>query len=126
MADVVGCGLTLGAWEQATLPISKGGLGVRDPQQCWAEARLAATIGFHGKATTFVGLPHELSTTPLRDTTLVLVKMASSLGPNHDHVSRRLTSPTALVTADLSHAKQSWWAGQVAEARKSRLDALRL
>ena len=29
--DLVGCGLTTGAWEQASLPISKGGLGVRDP-----------------------------------------------------------------------------------------------
>ena len=27
--DLVGCGLSLGAWEQATLPIHEGGLGIR-------------------------------------------------------------------------------------------------
>ena len=124
VADIVGCGLTQGAWEQATLPISKGGLGVRDLEQCWAEARRAATIGFHGKATTFIGLPQEISALPLADTPHVLAKMASLLGPNHDPLGRWLASPPALVTADVSYAKQAWWAGQVAEARKSRLSTI--
>ena len=45
--DLVGCGLTTGAWEQATLPISKGGLGIRDPVKVWPEARLSAMANFH-------------------------------------------------------------------------------
>ena len=102
VADVVGCGLNRVAWEQATLPISKGGLGIRDPEQSWAEARLAATIGFHGRASAFVGLPEEFALTPLPDTPQVLSVMSTTLGPNHDPVSRWL--------ADLSDAKQSWWA----------------
>jgi len=33
ITDIVGRSLTNGAWEQATISISKSGLGVRDPDQ---------------------------------------------------------------------------------------------
>lgn len=121
VADIVGCGLTHGAWEQATIPISKGGLGVRDPEQCWAEARVAAIIGFHAKATSLVGLPPAIAAFPIPDTPEVLAKLSLTLGPNHDPVSRWAPAPSSVVTADLSYAKQAWWAEQVAEARKARL-----
>ena len=68
-----------------------------------------------------MGLPEEFALTPLPDTPQVLSVMSTTLGPNHDPVSRWLASPPTLVNADLSYAKQSWWAGQVAEARKARL-----
>ena len=31
LEDIIGCPLTELAWRQATLPVSKGGLGIRDP-----------------------------------------------------------------------------------------------
>ena len=124
VTDVVGCALTPCAWEQATLPISKGGLGVRDPEQCWAEARMAAIIGFHGRATTMVGLPADVASILTPDAPDVIARLASLLGPNHDPMSRWVLAPSALVTADLSYAKQAWWAEQVAEARRLRLPSL--
>lgn len=120
MADIVGCGLTHGAWEQATIPNSKGGIGISDPVRCWAEARIAAMVGFHGKATTLVGLPATIVSAPIPDTPQVLAKLSGILGPNHDPISQWVPAPSSLVTADLSFAKQAWWAGQVAEARRAR------
>ena len=87
VADVVGCSLTHCAWEQATIPISKGGLGVRDPEQCWPEARVAAIVGFHCRAATLVGLPENLATSHVPDTPEVIARLAQTLGPNHDQVS---------------------------------------
>ena len=49
-ADLIGCAVPPAAWDQARLPISMGGLGIRDPTQCWAEARIAALANFHAKA----------------------------------------------------------------------------
>ena len=43
----VSCGITTRAWEQATLPISGGGLGIRDPSKVWPEARISALANFH-------------------------------------------------------------------------------
>ena len=81
VADLVGCGLNGTAWEQATLPISKGGLGVRDPEQCvWAEARVAALVGFHCKATDLVGLPREIASQLAQDTTEVLAHLVAVMG----------------------------------------------
>ena len=124
IADVVGCGLTSGSWEQATIPISKGGLGVRDPETCWPAARVAAIVGFHSRATSLIGLPDQVASLPIPDAPEVIERLSSLLGPNHDPVSRWVSSPSALVHADSSYAKQAWWAEQVAEARRARLPTL--
>jgi len=77
--------------------------------------------GFHGKATTLVGLPATIVCAPIPDTTQVLAKLSGILGPNHDPISQWVPGSSSIVTADLSFAKQAWWAGQVAEAGRARL-----
>ena len=67
------------------------------------------------------GVHHKLS---LASHMEVLTNLSETLGPNHDPISRWMAMPSALGTADPSFAKQSWWAGQVAEARKARLPEL--
>ena len=99
-------------------------MGVRDPERCWAEARVAAIVGFHCRATALVGLPDDIASAPIPDTPEVLAALAQALGPNHDPVSRWTIAPSALATADSSFAKQSWWAEQVAEARRLHLPSL--
>ena len=103
------------------MPISKGGLGVRDPERCWAEARIAAIVGFHGNAAPFVGVPSEIARAQIPHTAEVLANLSNVLGPNHDRVNRWAATPSALVTADSSFTKQVWWVDQVAEARKAHL-----
>jgi len=102
VGDVVGCGLTHGAWEQATIPISKGGLGVRDTEHCWAEARVAAIVGFHAKASKLVGLPATIASSPVPETPQVLAHLSGTLGPHHDPISQWVLSPSSLATAHLS------------------------
>ena len=124
VADLVGCGLTGGAWDQATLPISQGGLGIRDPAICWAESRLAALVGLQMRGHTHVGLPSSVLRTMAPDLSNVLNHMQGFLGPNHDPVCRWVADPSSINSADESHAKQSWWAEQVAEARRTRLHSM--
>ena len=58
--DLVGCGLTASAWEQATLPIAQGGLGIRDPLNACVHARTAALSNFHQRSH-HVGMPSEIA-----------------------------------------------------------------
>jgi len=99
VGDVVGCGLTHGAWEQATIPISKGGLWVRDPERCWAEARAAAIVAFHAQTSKLVGLPATIASFPVPDTPQVLTRLSSTLGPQHDPISQWVLNTSSLATA---------------------------
>ncbi len=54
----------------------------------------------------------------------VLRQMHVMLGPNHDPVSRWVADPSSIQSADESNAKQSWWAEQVPEARRTRLHSM--
>ncbi len=121
VADLVGCGLSGNAWEQATLPISAGGLGVTDPEAAWAEARLASLVGFHQKAHDNVGVPQEVARTLALDTEEVLAAMTRTLGTNHDPLSRWPEDPARILNADISFASQHWWACECVKVRKDRL-----
>ena len=52
LEDIIGDSLTANAWLQATLPISKGGMGIRDPLQVRPAARVAALVAFHSSLPT--------------------------------------------------------------------------
>ena len=109
------------AWEQASLPISQGGLGIRDPESAWREARIAALIRYHAKATTVVGTPQGLSSKLSSDTSAVLDSLATTLGPHFDPVSLWVKDPSAIVKADKQYSSQKWWTEQVTTARKAQL-----
>ena len=121
VADLVGCGLSGLAWEQATLPISAGGLGVTDPEAAWPEARLASLVGFHLKAQDTVGVPREVAHTMAVDTKAVLEAISLTLGPNHDPLARWFEEPARILSADTSFASQHWWACECVKARKDSL-----
>ena len=121
VADLVGCGITGMVWDQACLPISAGGLGIRDPMVTWAEARIAALVNFDKFATRRVGVPSDVRAVQALDLPRVLANLLATLGPNHDPVQRWAEDPTRIATADPSTASQLWWAGQCVKARKARL-----
>ena len=124
VADLVGCGVGGLAWDQAVLPISAGGLGIRDPLTSWSEARLAALITFHRHATASVGVPEETRLHPAGDRGRTLLALAAILGPYHDPLSRWVSDPSSIAAADNTHASQHWWAEQCVKARKLRLHEL--
>ena len=57
--DLLGCGITANAWEQATLPIRQGGSDIKDPSILRPVARLSALANFHAHGTD-VGAPLDL------------------------------------------------------------------
>ena len=108
LGDLVGCGVPGHAWDQAILPIANGGLGNRDPSQCWVEARLAALIGFHRHATQNVGFFSDIAKRLAPDTPEVLRAASEVLGPNADPISIWVTDASLVSTADVEYASQSW------------------
>ena len=56
VSDIVGSGVTFTAWEQATLPIRHGGLGIKDPSYLRPLARVAALANYHSRGH-LVGAP---------------------------------------------------------------------
>jgi hypothetical protein len=68
------------AWEQATLPITEGGLGIRDPASSWAEARMAALVGLQLRGHCNVRAPLGATQQPSSDLILVINQLQSQLG----------------------------------------------
>ena len=121
--DLIGCGMTNGAWEQATMPISVGGLGIRDPASVWPEARIAALANFHSRACD-LGIPSDLVAIPARDTLATVKALCNTLGGHHEPVGQWLADVHKVKMAEPAHCKQSWWAEQVARARRAKLPSL--
>jgi hypothetical protein len=120
VCDIVGCGITANAWEQATLPIRFGGLGIRDPAHDRAAARLAALANYHTRAS-MVGLPVEYWRALAPDTHRALTDIQTVVGPQHDVSSRWASDASLILSADKPSTSQRWWAEQVAAARRQRL-----
>ena len=123
LCDLVGCGMGAAAWEQATLPIRHGGLGIRDPVKEHGPARLAALANFHARAAD-VGLLIDWSRHLAPDTAFTITHLAISLAPSHDVISRWSSDATAILSADYTSSRQAWWAEETAVVRRARLPQL--
>jgi hypothetical protein len=99
VCDLLGCGITAAAWEQATLPIGDGGLGIKDPLTTWPAARTAALASFQLRARA-VGVPQELTTTIAPDLGITLQGLALAVGPHNESANRWLTDHQSFVQAD--------------------------
>jgi len=106
-------------WAQATIPVSKGGLGVRDPERCWDGARVPAIVGFHAKASKLVGLTATLASFPVPDTHQVLTHLSSTLGQQHDPISQWVLSLTNKVSAHFPSGTQGLMSTQNVPSSKN-------
>ena len=118
--DILGCGLTTNAWEQATLPIRQGGLGIKDPTTLRPVARLAALANFHSRGT-IVGVPSDLLEHISDDTRETLTTVQTQVGPNNDVADQWLRNTTLLRHATGPHLSQQWWGDCLNKARKQKL-----
>lgn len=123
VVDLVGCGLTAAAWEQATLPISDGGLGIKDPLTTWPQARVSALTNFHRNFGN-VGLPSDIGTAPGPDQNAAVAALLLLVGPNNEAASRLLDAPASILSAPIEFSQQSWWADQVGKTRRLRAESL--
>ena len=114
------CGVTVNAWQQATLPIRLGGLGIKDPVSIRPFARIAALANLHvaGKS---VGCPGDLLSYISDDTTATLTEVVSKLGPNQDIPDKWLHEPTLIRHAERQQLSQHWWTAQQAKIRRLNL-----
>ena len=116
----MGCGITLNAWEQATMPIRHGGLGIKDPMVIRPFARISALANFHTEGAT-VGCPDDLLAYISDDTQGTLTAVAIKLGSNHDASDRWLQTPSLIRHADRQQSSQQWWTTQLANIRRQKL-----
>ena len=123
VTDLVGCGLSIQAWEQATLAISMGGLGVKDPVKLCPQARIAALANFHQRASG-VGIPSEIAQALAPDLTSAIQSVAANVGPNHELLAIWADDERTFLSADSNASSQSWWADQADKVRKGRLPYL--
>ena len=82
---------------------------------------MAAIIGFNSNGHANVGAPLCATQAIPSDFACIVSALQSVLGPSHDPLSRFVSDPSALATADPMCAKQDWWAEQVQEARRLKL-----
>ena len=104
---VVGATLDPRAWEQATLPISAGGLVVRDPEKLWPVARVAALVGFHIMGPTTVGTPEAFLSHPASDWKTTLSRLRHDLGTVHEPIALWAAEPFNLSSDDPIYAMQA-------------------
>ena len=116
----MGCPLSTPAWNQATLPIAKGGMGIRDPIQVRPAARMAALVAFHSFATSRVGLPSELVVSP-PDVGPLLSTLTIALGTAHEPTAQWRADQSKVALGDVAYAKQTWWADQIGDMARLRL-----
>jgi hypothetical protein len=121
VAGLLGVSVSAGAWEQATLPISLGGLGVRDPLKVWPAARLAALSNFQQKVG-LIGFPIEGGRVAPADLVPTLAAMAEMTGPQNEPVNTWLGAPATFATAEKETASQHWWTERVMKTRRTRLE----
>ena len=119
--DLVGTSLPDLVWAQATLPISSGGLGIKDPHHERPHARMAALSTFELFARDRAGVPEDVFTAPSPDLLPVVVSLQSTLGVNHEPLKGWASTPSSHASATHEHASQRWWAEQVAKERGAAL-----
>ena len=120
--DLLGMGISEGTWDQVSLPIRLGGLGISDPHLVQPAARFAAllNLGMHG--TDAVGVPAQVLATPAPDLHDTMLRLQRQLGPNMDPLESWLSGTAALSSATKEHATQKWWAERVSDVQSQRLD----
>ena len=120
LCDLLGSGISNVAWEQATLPVRQGGLGIKDPLQVWPAARLAALANFHARGS-YVAVPTDILNYLPPDIGPTLTAMAAQTGTQHDTLNIWLADPSQIKTADRQATRQQWWGTHAAAIRVQRL-----
>ena len=118
------CGSTLTdqAWQQATLPIAKGGCGIQSCTKTNPIARLASTLHFirHGHLT--AGGDESLTVKLRRDPTLM--NSLCHFPPELEPLKTWKTQQLITQNFDTEQMKQSWWMEKLQTVERSKLPQL--
>ena len=98
------------AREQASLPFSEGGCGVRIPSNVQLPARVAALCAYEVTGRTAVGAPSFTHTEPPPDLGPLLTSLTLALGPTFDPLPNWGRNWLAIQSASTKeHRSQGWW-----------------
>ena len=114
LSTIVGTPLSDTQWAQASLPIRKGGLGVKDPVLLRLPARIAAVADFVARGSTVLRLPGPVAPLPV-DWHVCLTRAVLLLGPIQP-LQAWAGDSALLKLADPTHRKQQWWSDAVYSA----------
>ena len=108
--DAMGAGLDGDKWSQASLPLSKGGLGLKDPVLVQMAARMSAIANFWENAGN-VGVPDAMKVVP-QDFSRVVTGLRNRLGLHMEPLSTWSGGvPPPSFSKD--HCSQRWWQGPI-------------
>ena len=119
--DIVGCALTGTQRQQATMPFSAGGCGLKSPSKTRPAARISALLAYLGSGCHSVGVPQYAWTIPSAWIAPVLDDLESSLGVNFAPVQRWKGRHDLLSSAEPTKWSQKWWNDAIGKASALRL-----
>ena len=121
LSAIIGLPLLDHQWEQASLPVRLGGLGIRDPAQERLAARLASALDYSSRASATLGLPDDL--VPLPPDLVLLQSQALAAIPDCPE-ARALATPRTLQALPPHCSKQHWWGDLLHRKRAMALSSL--
>ena len=111
MGTIAGAPLSESQWEQATLAIRCGGLGINDPVEQRPAARLSGITSFLQQGPRFLGLTMDDDMVP-EDTGRCIVEMEERVGSIAPLVGWR-REPQSIKHPSKTFSDQNWWSNKV-------------
>ena len=120
MEDCVGMPLAAAHRLQCSLPMRKGGCGIKLPGNFALPARLSLLLSYPKKATN-LGVPQRWITYPSTELTSLLSDAQSKFGSSVAPFSTWASRPSTISTAAPEYQLQSWWAEKVVSMSQKSL-----
>ena len=119
--DLVGCALSQSQRDQASLPLSTGGCGLKSPRLVQPAARIAALLAFLGGGCANVDVPTYARTPSSTAVAPVLDHLVELLGPQFESIQQWQGRHDLLATSDPSKWHQKHWTDAIGKATMMRL-----
>jgi hypothetical protein len=119
--DLVGCALSQQQRDQASLPLSAGGCGLKSPRLIQPAARIAALLSYLGGGCANVAVPTYARTPSSTAITPVLDDLTALLGPQFESLQQWSGKHALLAAAEPAKWHQKHWTDAIGKATMIRL-----
>ena len=124
LGEILGEQPTNAQWQQATLPVRLGGMGIKDPMYFAEGARMASISTFLRLARSHLDLPSDLQLHSPEMSQLVST-LRTKLGQEFQPLKQWaewITNPVGPLPQEPLHGKQSWWNEKLVGKRVEQLE----
>jgi hypothetical protein len=119
--DIVSHGLSNTQKVQASLPLSTGGCGIRNPSSIRPAARISALAAFYTRGRSAVGTPDQDMGVNSTWVGPVLSELTTALGPSFDPLPGWSGLHARLLSAEPEHLQQKWWSANLGKRAMHQL-----